>query len=87
MRVLLLFRGAPGCGKSTFIEKNGLKPYALCADDIRLQCSSPILQVDGSRKISQKNDRTVWKTLFNILEIQLGTYKYSQKRPYKNVGT
>lgn len=71
MRALLLFRGAPGCGKSTFIEKNGLKPYALCADDIRLQCSSPILQVDGSRKISQENDRTVWKTLFNILEIRM----------------
>lgn len=38
MRVLLLFRGAPGCGKSTFIDKNGLRPYALSADEIRLQC-------------------------------------------------
>ena len=23
MRILLLFRGAPGCGKSTFIDRNG----------------------------------------------------------------
>ena len=23
MRVLLLFRGAPGCGKSTYINENG----------------------------------------------------------------
>lgn len=29
MRVLLLFRGAPGCGKSTFIDEHGLRPYAL----------------------------------------------------------
>ena len=32
MRILLLMRGAPGCGKSTWIEKQGLKQYALCAD-------------------------------------------------------
>lgn len=29
MRILLLLRGAPGSGKSTWIETNGLKPYAL----------------------------------------------------------
>ena len=71
MRVLLLFRGAPGCGKSTFIEEHGLKPYTLCADDIRLMCASPTLQTDGTRKISQENDKTVWNTLFKILEIRM----------------
>ena len=68
MRVLLLFRGAPGCGKSTFIEKNNLKPYTLSADDIRLLYSSPILFSDGKYGISQENDCKVWNTLFNILE-------------------
>lgn len=38
MRVLLLLRGSAGCGKSTWIEQNGLKPYTLSADDIRLLC-------------------------------------------------
>ena len=52
MRILLLLRGAPGCGKSTWIEKNGLKPYALSADNIRLLCQSPIMQVDGTEGIS-----------------------------------
>lgn len=28
MRALLLMRGSAGCGKSTFIEKHGLKPPA-----------------------------------------------------------
>ena len=32
MRTLLLMRGAPGCGKSTFIKQHGLEPYTLCAD-------------------------------------------------------
>lgn len=71
MRTLLLFRGAPGCGKSTFIEKHGLKPYTLCADDIRLLCQSPMLEPDGSVAISQNNENVVWKTLFRLLEVRM----------------
>lgn len=71
MRVLLLFRGSAGCGKSTFIEEHGLKPYTLCADDIRMMCASPTLQTDGSRAISQANDKIVWNTLFRILETRM----------------
>lgn len=64
-------RGAMGCGKSTFIEKNGLKPYTLCADDIRLLCQAPVLGTDGRYCISQKNEKVVWQTLFNILEVRM----------------
>lgn len=71
MRVLLLLRGSADCGKSTWIEQNGLKPYTLSADDIRLLCQSPVLQPDGTVGISQSNDKTVWKTLFNLLEIRM----------------
>lgn len=71
MRVLLLLRGSAGVGKSTWIEKNGLKPYTLCADDIRMLCASPELRVDGSVVISQKNDGVVWKTLFTLLETRM----------------
>lgn len=71
MRVLLLMRGAPGCGKSTYIEQNGLKPYALSADDIRLMCQAPVMNPDGTKGISQANDGVVWKTLFTILETKM----------------
>ena len=71
MRTLLLLRGAPGVGKSTYIEKNGLKPYTLCADDIRLLCQSPVLSVNGNTEITQSNDGTVWKTLFTLLEVRM----------------
>ena len=71
MRILLLLRGSAGCGKSTWIERNGLKPYTLCADDIRLLCQSPIMQVDVTEGISQSNDNVVWKTLFNLLEVRM----------------
>lgn len=71
MRTLILLRGSAGCGKSTWVEQNGLKPYTLCADDIRLLYSSPILQTDGSMGISQANDNATWKTLFQILEARM----------------
>ncbi len=71
MRTLVLLRGSAGCGKSTWIEKNGLKPYTLSADDIRLLCQSPVMQKDGTEGISQSNDNIVWKTLFNILEVRM----------------
>ena len=71
MRVLLLLRGSAGCGKSTWIEQHGLKPYTLCADDIRLLCSSPQLNVNGDEEINQSNDATVWSILFKLLELRM----------------
>lgn len=68
MRVLLLLRGSPGCGKATWIEQNGLKPYALSADDIRMLCASPKLTGDGAEEISPGNDNIVWDVLFTLLE-------------------
>lgn len=52
MRTLILYRGAPGCGKSTHIHNCGLDQYKLSADDIRLQISSPILDLNGNLQIS-----------------------------------
>lgn len=68
MRTLLLFRGAPGCGKSTFIKEHGLGDFTLSADEIRLMYQSPQIQPDGSYAISQKNDSAVWSTLLDLLE-------------------
>ena len=64
MRTLLLMRGAPGCGKSTFIEKNNLKKFTLCADEIRILIQSPEMLLNGNFGISQKNDTKVWSILF-----------------------
>ena len=69
MRTLLITRGAPGSGKSTWIKQMGLENYTLCADQIRLLVESPILVPDKThRVISQKNDGYVWTLLFELLE-------------------
>ena len=71
MRILLLLRGSAGCGKSTWIQNNGLKQYTLSADDIRLLCQSPIMKADGTQAISISNDAIVWKMFFQILEVRM----------------
>lgn len=71
MRVLLLLRGAPGVGKSTYIKQNNLQEYALSADDIRMMYQSPIMQVDGTQCVSPLNEKAVWNTLFELLEARM----------------
>ena len=57
MRSLVILRGSPGSGKSTWIQKMKLENYTLCADTIRLLVESPIIVPDKKcRVISQKND-------------------------------
>lgn len=68
MRVLLLFRAAPGAGKSTYIQKHNLKQYTLSADDIRLQLQAPVLGINGKEVIHVEKEREVWSLLFQMLE-------------------
>ena len=68
MRTLFLLRGAPGAGKSTWINENNLGAYTLSTDTIRLMCESPATNIDGEKSISQKNDGFVWELLFKLLE-------------------
>ena len=71
MRVLLLMRGAPGVGKTTFIQQNGLNEYALSSDNIRMMYQSPVMMPDGSISIALSNDKEVWDTLFKVLEARM----------------
>lgn len=65
MRVLLLMRGAPGCGKSTYIEQNGLTQYTLSADVIRAMIG---YEFETNYDISAKLEGHVWSILMNLLE-------------------
>ena len=79
MRTLLLMRGAPGAGKTTWIEEHDLKPYSLSPDDIRVLCSSTELQPTGDFKISQEreNENAVWDILFKILEHRMSRGEFT----------
>ena len=73
MRTLLVLRGAPGCGKSTWVEKNGLLPYTLCPDTLRIMCSSRELNADGHFSIARNNatEKQTWKIIMDLLEYRM----------------
>lgn len=68
MRNLLITIGSPASGKSTWIEKNGLLPYTLCPDTLRLMLSSPQYDTDGNIYISQAKDKQTWELMMRLLE-------------------
>ena len=71
MRTLLVLRGIPGCGKSTWVKDNRLEPYTLSSDSIRLMYQAPALGVNGEETIASWEDKAVWKTLFEMLEARM----------------
>lgn len=69
MRSLVLLRGAPGAGKSTFLKNLGLDKYTLSADTIRMLFSAPVMSSSSTKlTISQQNDNLVWELLMKLLE-------------------
>lgn len=69
MRTLVILRGSPACGKSTWVKQMDLEDYTLSADNIRMLVQSPVLVPNKiHRMISQENDKYVWQLLFELLE-------------------
>ena len=69
MRNLVVLRGCPGAGKSTWIKENGLEPYTISPDNIRTMISAPVLtEHNTDATISQENESYVWSLLYEILE-------------------
>lgn len=68
MRILLILRGAPGCGKTTWVKDNRLIPYSLAFDNIRMLFKSPIQTIYGRESSDRKKDALVFDTMLMIME-------------------
>ena len=79
MRTLVILRGAPGVGKSTWIKEHHLEPYTHSPDDLRVYCSSLEMQPTGEFKISQnrENESMTWEVLFKILEYRMSRGEFT----------
>ena len=79
MRTLVILRGAPGAGKTTWVKEHHLEPYTLSPDDLRVYCSSLEMQPTGELKISQnrENESMTWEILFKILEYRMSRGEFT----------
>lgn len=71
MRDLVILRGCPGSGKSTWIKDQGLEQYTLSPDNIRMMTRGLVLTSETNYfSITQeyKNESYVWDLLFELLE-------------------
>lgn len=68
MKYLILLKGSPAVGKSTWIANNSLQQYTISADEIRLLFQSPVTTVEGNQTISPVNDNKVWNLLYELVE-------------------
>ncbi len=71
MRTLVVTRGIPACGKSTWIEDHELGPYTISPDAIRLLYAAPVLLENGDLAISQDANKVVWKMVMETLESRM----------------
>lgn len=72
MRKLVLLRGAPGSGKSTFAQQMGWEYHTLSMDQLRLNRRAPELSSDGRLQISQDENHAVAKEFFHLIANKMG---------------
>lgn len=65
MRNLILMRGAPGCGKSTWIKEQGLEDYTLSPDNIRMLIQSPVYNIEGKKLLVKTMNKKYGKFYLN----------------------
>ncbi|MEM7058294.1 MAG: RNA ligase [Pseudomonadota bacterium] len=72
MRHLILTRGAPGAGKSTFLAEHGLTPFTVTPDYIRLSFGGLAMEKDGRITISHAHEKQVWARVEETLNFKMG---------------
>ena len=68
MRTLVLLRGIPASGKSTWIKENNLEDFTLCLDDFRRILSGPFIERDG---IDQSKTKQAANMLYQALDSRM----------------
>lgn len=71
MRYLVLMHGPSGSGKTTFVRAQGLEPYTIRLDALRLVLAAPALTMDGQWAIDQAVTLEVVKWLHQAVETRM----------------
>lgn len=68
MRNLIILRGIPASGKSSWVKNNELEQFTVSSDALRLLYAGVEYDLEGHQRISQKADKKVWNELYSIVE-------------------
>lgn len=71
LKKLIVLRGMPGSGKSTWVKENGLELYTLSMDAIRIMFQAPIDHID------QSNNKRVWELFMEMLTSRMKTGSFT----------
>lgn len=69
--IVVMLRGIPGTGKSTWLQKNQVEDYAISLDKLRLLLSNPIMLPQGYYEINQKVSEKAWKLSYELLKSRM----------------
>ncbi|MDH3740613.1 MAG: AAA family ATPase, partial [Hyphomicrobiales bacterium] len=72
MRHLIIMRGAPGAGKSTFIEEQGLRPFTVSPDEFRLRLGGIVMSPSGEMTVNHAHEKRVWAEVEDVLDFKMG---------------
>lgn len=72
MRKVVVLRGAPGSGKSSFVQQMGWEMYGLSMDQLRLIRRGPELTSGGVLQISQEENLAVAKEFIHLIGQRMG---------------
>ena len=69
--VVVLMRGLPGAGKSTWLHEHGVEDYIISPDEFRLMLSPPIHDKAGNLVINQNVSKQAWEMAYTALSSRI----------------
>lgn len=71
MRTLLLFRGAPGCGKTRYTKQHELKPFTVSREMALYHFGGPRLTPSGKWSLPDVPEESVHKLMLDLVETRM----------------
>ena len=69
--IVVLLRGVPGSGKSTWLREHQLEDYSIATDRLRLLLSNPVKSPQGYYEINQQVSDKAWQLAYELLESRM----------------